>query len=432
MRHLWVLNHYGQIPGSAGGSRHYSLAKHLVRHGWETTVIAASTDHKSGRQRNQETGKRAIEEYDGFRFVWVRTPDYRGNGLGRIRNMLSYTWRALAPGTTRDLPKPDAVIGSSVHPLAAWAGARLAERHGVPFLFEVRDLWPQTLIDMGRISANGVVARALGKLELSLYEKADRILVLLPHADRYIAPLGIPEKKIEWLPNGVELEGYPKPQPPSEDGRFTLMYFGAHGQANGLDNILRAMALVEQRADMQHVRLRMIGDGPLKLALHELAHELGLRRVHFEEAVPKAEIPRLASEADAFIVNLISVPTLYCYGISLNKIFDYMAASRPIIFGGTSSNNPIEDSGAGISVPPADPRALANAIVKIVNMGAEERKPMGAAGRAYVTKNHAFKSLAEKLARILDEVVASPDSSAASRRASSAAASGKRNELPIL
>lgn len=401
MRHLWILNHYAQIPGGAGGSRHYSLARHLVRHGWEATVIAASTEHESGGQRREDVVKCAAEECDGFRFVWVRAPDYQGNGLGRVRNMLSYTRRVLDPSTTRGLAKPDAVIGSSVHPLAAWAGARLAKRHGVPFLFEVRDLWPQTLIDMGSISPNGFAARALRKLELSLYEQADRVLVLLPHADRYIVPLGIPAEKIVWLPNGVELEGYPEPDPPAIGSTFNLMYFGAHGQANGLDNILRAMGIVQARADMQHVHLRMIGDGPLKTRLQGVADELGLRNVSFEDAVPKSAIPKLASEADAFLFNLIDAP-VFRFGISSNKLFDYMAAGRPIVFGCDSSNNPVEEAGAGISVPPADPQALSNAVCDLVNSPPERRETMGAAGRAYVVSNHSFSSLAGKLAEVLE------------------------------
>src|SRR5690606_21810114 len=124
-------------------------------------------------------------------------------------NMLDYTRAALSAATLRGLERPDAVIGSSVHPLAAWAGRRLAQRFGVPFLFEVRDLWPQTLIDMGRLSPRHPAALALRRLERSLYRSAARIIVLPPAAHAYITPLGIPKERIVWIPNGVDLEGFP-------------------------------------------------------------------------------------------------------------------------------------------------------------------------------------------------------------------------------
>lgn len=405
MKHVWILNHYAQEPSGAGGTRHYSLAKHLLAHGWKASVIAASVELNTGHQRLLNNERQRITDFDGVTFLWVRTPQYEGNGVGRMKNMLVYTFRVLMPSVTRDLDRPDVIVGSSVHPFAAWSGVILARRFGVPFVFEVRDLWPQTLVDMGRLRADGLATKALRWLEKWLYQRADRIVVLLPKAADYILPLGVAANKIVWIPNGVELAGYPEPpQPPVLDG-FTLMYFGAHGQANGLDCILKAMAELKKMPAMAHVRLRMIGDGPLKPYLLQLARDLNLDNVDFGAPVPKQQIPALAAEADGFVFNLIDAP-VFKFGISSNKLFDFLASARPIVFCCDASNNPVEEAGAGITVLPGDPVALAKAIASLVALPADQRAAMGRAGRAYVEKNHDFRILTAKLAVTLSDLVA--------------------------
>ncbi|GJG94629.1 glycosyltransferase family 4 protein [Cupriavidus pauculus] len=406
MKHVWILNHYAQEPGSGpGGTRHYHLAEHLSASGWQATVIAANS--VGTRERQQVTGKLSqLERIRDVAFLWVRTPQYEGNGVGRILNMLTYSWRALRRQTTRDLPRPDVVVGSSVHPFAAAAGALLAHRFKVPFVFEVRDLWPQTLVDMGRLREGDFLTWALRKLELWLYRRATRIVVLLPHAWEYIAPLGIPKAHIAWIPNGVDLSLFPPPTParavaPTEP--FTLMYFGAHGQANGLENVLHAMKLVQDRPEGQHIILRMVGDGGLKPALMAQAQQLGLSNVIFEPPVPKTHIPTVAMEADAFVIAVRDLPQLYRYGISMNKLFDYLAAGRPIVMASSAANNPVADAAAGLTVAAEQPEALADAIIRIASTPLEARQRMGRAGREYVERHHSFQLLAQHLAGVLDE-----------------------------
>jgi glycosyltransferase involved in cell wall biosynthesis len=300
------------------------------------------------------------------------------------------------------LPAPDVVVGSSVHPFAAWAGARLANRFGASFIFEIRDLWPQTLIDMGRFKSYHPMALALGWLERFLCRKACRVVTLLPNADLYLRAIGVSSDRISWVPNGVDVtdEG---PLPLSTNtGPFSLMYFGAHGSANGLENALRAMEILQN--EMIPVHLRLIGDGPEKARLTQLAKEMALSNVSFEPPVRKSEIPSLASEADAFVFNLIDAP-VFKYGISSNKLFDYMSAQRPVIFCCDSSNNPVMDAGAGVTVRPGQPEALAEAIRAMVRKTPEERAVMGLAGRRHVQAHYSYRKLAEKFSEILDACV---------------------------
>jgi glycosyltransferase involved in cell wall biosynthesis len=229
----------------------------------------------------------------------------------------------------------------------------------------------------------------------------------LPRAWEYITPLGIPKERVVWIPNGVDLSLFPRTEPPvrAAAAPFTLMYFGAHGQANGLDNVLQAMKLVQDQQGAQRIELRMIGDGPLKPALMAQAQQLGLNNVSFEPPVPKNQIPALAAEADAFVFNLIDAP-VFRYGISSNKLFDFMASERPIVFSCDSSNNPVNDANAGYTISAGRPLELADAMLKIAATPIEERQRMGRAGREYVEKNHGFQQLSSRLAVVLDEVCA--------------------------
>ena len=401
MKHIWILNHYAQEPGGAGGTRHFSLARHLPRHGWKATIIAASTDHSTGAQRLDSGETKRFQSYEGVPFLWLRTRGYSGNGMDRVGNMLDYTRAVLKRENLSGLDAPDAIIGSSVHPLAAWAGRRLARRHGVPFVFEVRDLWPQTLIEMGRISSGHPAAIGLRWLEKSLYRDARRIIVLLPKAHEYIEPFGIPREKIVWIPNGTDTENFAAEPPATDPDTFTLMYFGAHGAANGLDNLLAAMRLVESAPAGRRVVLRLVGDGPLKPSLMAMAQEKGLTSVSFEDPVAKKDIPALAAQAGAFVFNLIDAP-VFKYGISSNKLFDFLAAGRPVLFCCASSNNPVAEAGAGITVPPENPQLLAEAIRDLASLPLVRCVEMGAAGRRHLEQNYDMQHLAGRLASMLD------------------------------
>lgn len=404
MKSVWILNHYAQEPGGAGGTRHYSLARSLRDHGWSASIIAASTEHGTGRERLAAEESARLDHFDGVPVLWLKTSGYRGNGADRVRNMVGYTRAALDPAKTSRLSPPEAVVGSSVHPLAAWAGLRLARRHKVPFIFEVRDLWPQTLIDMRRLGERNPLTFVLRRLERHLYRQAARIVVLLPRAVDYITPLGISPEKVVWIPNGVDLDAFPPPSPRVPQQDFTFMYFGAHGAANGLDNVLRAFQQLDQSGSSRPTRLRLIGDGPHKPDLIRLARELQLDNASFENPVPKREIPNIAAEADAFVFNLIDAP-VFRYGISSNKLFDFMACARPVIFSAKAPNNPVDLAGGGITVQPDDPAALSVAMQSLSETPSDVLSGMGQANRRHVEENYGFKHLGAQFAAVLDAAV---------------------------
>jgi glycosyltransferase involved in cell wall biosynthesis len=237
--------------------------------------------------------------------------------------MVSYMLRAWWIG--RKLPKlsagierPDVIIGSSVHLLAVLAAYLVAKRYKAKFIMEVRDLWPQTIIDMGQLSERSPITKVLQALERFLYRRAEKIITLQPSAHEYITACGIPRDKIVWIPNGVDLSRFDGAIRAKEQrAGFRVMYLGAHGQANALDVLLQAAKIVQERG-LSEIEFILVGDGPEKPKLIELANDLGLGNVEFRDSVPKEEVPKVLDEADAtvFILNDLA---LYRYGISLNK-----------------------------------------------------------------------------------------------------------------
>ena len=273
-------------------------------------------------------------------------------------------------------------------------------------MFEVRDLWPRTLVAMGAIRTGGSVDRGLARLERWLVHRASRIIVLMPGGIAYYQALGIPSSRLLWLPNGAELPATPPAPLHVQPRPFQLLYCGAHGPANALDTVLDAMAELQGRGvGPDQLILRLIGDGSSKAALQQRAQTLGLSAVRFEPAVPKQALAALTAEADAFVVAMQPLPELYRYGISFNKLFDYFLAARPIVSASCAAHDPVKAADAGLVVPAGDHRALADAIQKLTRLPLDERERLGHNGRRYLEQHHAYSHLARTLARALDEVV---------------------------
>jgi len=326
--------------------------------------------------------------------------------------MLVFVFRAWQLGRklaklAPEMGQPDLVIGSSPHLLTPVAALCVARHFRVPFVMEVRDLWPHTIIDMGKLGERNPMIKALQALERFLYRRAERIITLLPSAHEYITACGIPREKIVWIPNGVDLSRFENLEPGSSRGEgFTVMYLGAHGQANALDVLIHAAKAIRDRGRSE-IRFVLVGDGPEKPRLIELSHELGVHNVEFRKPVPKTEVSKVLDTADATVFILHDI-ALYKYGISLNKLFDYLAAGKPLILAGESANNPVEEAQCGLTVQPRDPEALAEAVIKLYKMAPAERVAMGRRGRAYVEEHHDIRKLAEKLERVLGGAVRGP------------------------
>lgn len=389
---IWLINHYAVTPEFSGGTRHFEIGRELVRRGHKLTLFASSFHHNTHKHVRRHVGlSPVIEDYDGLRFVWVPGMGYRGNSVKRLLGMLHFCLM-LFPIALKMKPRPDIVVGSSVHPFAALAGWALARFFGVPAVTEIRDLWPQTLIESG-ISARHPFILLLAMVERFLYRYSDSIVTLLPKAEDYISARGA--KAVHWIPNGIDMDSYSPPYLQEESDVFTVLYAGALGHANNLEVLIEAARLLEG----EPVRFLVVGEGPEKEKLAELSR--GVTNFELRPSVPKREIPELLRSAGALIFHLRSIP-VFRYGISPNKLWDYLAAGRPIVFACEAGNDPVAEAGAGLSVPPEDPQALAQAVLTLSQMTPEQRFSMGCRGYEYGLQNHSFRMLGERFEKVLN------------------------------
>ena len=333
-KHIWIVNHYALPPYLSGGTRHFDYAKYLVKEGYNVTIIASSFHYQKLEDHKVYSNNFFVEEeIEGINFVWLKTAKYKKNNWKRFYNMLSYYKNLLKykKYIKNKRPKIDVIIGSSVHLIAVYGAYKISKKNKTPFIMEVRDLWPKTLIDLGVPKYHPVIV-FFSFLEKFLYKKADKIITLLPKSANYIKNKGIDPSKIEWLPNGVDISKYKQVTPLEKKEKnskpFLLMYVGVIGIANNLDNILECAKLLKED---KNIFFKIIGDGQERVRLENLVLENNLKNIQFVGTVPKNEVVGNLKEADVLLFNLEDSP-VFKYGLSSNKLFDYLASRKPIIF----------------------------------------------------------------------------------------------------
>lgn len=412
---VWMINHYANHPSFPGGTRHYELARRLVDQGFDVSIVCSSFHHKTHMPARQLRKSFLIEDVNGVRYVWVRSRlAYSTNGLSRMLNMAEFatqTWRLGRTRFRRSAQRPDVIIGSSPDLLTARAALALARRFDTPFILEIRDLWPESLVEVGGFRASHPLVRALEVLEKRLYRRANRIVSLLPEAWRRIDDVGVSKEKVVWISNGASASRHAGAvQPVAAEEGFRLVYLGAFGRANVLDDLLSAAKLL--RSDLPTVRITLVGDGTESKRLQERVVAEQITNVVFEKPIPKDDVPGLLAGADATVALLEDSP-LYRYGISLNKLFDYMAAGKPVLLAGKVAHNYVDLAGCGVTVAPRSPEAIAEGVRVLARMSGEQRASMGSRGREHLRKYHDWDVLAARLADVLRAAV-SPDEPAPS------------------
>lgn len=408
MSNLLLINHYAGSPTYGMEYRPYYLAREWVRMGHRVRIVAA--DHSHMRNRNPVVeGREARETIDGIEYVWLRTPAYAGNGLSRVRNMAAfilelYRWsrRGLADF------RPDAVIASSTYPLDNYPARSIARRFGARFVYEVHDLWPLSPIELGGYSRLHPFILAMQAAEDYAYRHCDRVVSLLPCAEDYMRSRGLAAGKFVCVPNGIDAAEWESgvselPEPhrtavreAGRDGTLLVCYAGAHGLANALDSFLDAAKVYRGPP----ARFLLVGNGPEKARLEARIRDEGIGSALSLPPVPKAAVPALLARMDILYIGL-QRQSLFRFGISPNKLIDYMMAGKPVIQAIEAGNDLTAQAACGISVRPEDPEAAAEAVLKLAGLSPAERQALGARGRAYALANHDYKVLAGRFLEAL-------------------------------
>ena len=405
---ILYLNHYAGSPRHGMEYRPYYLAREWVQAGHAVRMLAADFSHVRTRQPDQ-AGTRHHELIDGIDYHWYPTPVYAGNGLGRVKNIwrfLRQVWRE-ADRIVREF-RPDIVIASSTYPMDIWVAHRivkLARQQGLDcrLVFEVHDLWPLSPIELGGMSSAHPFIRLCQTAENYAYRHADVVVSMLPKVAGHMQDHGLDLRKLHIVPNGITLDEWQgNPPPLREDvaqhmrackqaGLQLVGYAGSHGTPNALDVMLQAAALLRD-APLAFV---LVGDGHEKAALQAQAQQLGLQNVAFFDPIPKAQIPSFLAVTDIAYIGWQHV-SIYRFGIAPNKLMDYMMARCVVLHSVEAGNDPVAEAGCGITVPPADPAAIADGLRQLAALDAGTRARMGDAGRQFVLEHHTYPVLARR------------------------------------
>jgi glycosyltransferase involved in cell wall biosynthesis len=395
--HILLVHQAFAALGEPGGTRHHELARWLARRGHRVTVLAGQVSYLTGGP-----GPLALREWTDDTGVHIRRcATYRAwhrSFFHRVLSFLSFMLSSFVAGL--QVRGVDVVWGTTpplFQGLTAWLLARLKR---AAFVFEVRDLWPAFAVAVGVLRNRALIGLAEG-LERFLYRRADRLVVNSPGFIDHVRARGA--KQVDLVPNGVEVtmfdpdsSGTPFRQAHGLEGKFIALYAGALGLSNDLGVVLEAAARLRDEAGIAVV---LLGDGKERPALEQQAQALGLRNLLFLPAVPKDEMDQALAAAD---VGIAILKPLDVYKKTYpNKVFDYMAAGRPVILAIDGViRRVIELAGAGVFVPPGDPDALARAIRELARDPAAGRR-MGRSGRDYVARNFDRQALADGLELVM-------------------------------
>ncbi|HUH98832.1 MAG TPA: glycosyltransferase family 4 protein [Anaerolineales bacterium] len=398
--HILIIHQAFASLDEPGGTRHYEFARLLASRGHHVTVIASPVSYLTGTA--SPTFPPNGVEPEGVKILRARVytahhKSFFHRLIAFLSFMISSFWIGLS---LRDV---DLVWGTSppiFQGATAWLLARLK---GAKFLFEVRDLWPQFVVAVG-VLKNPILIRTAEWLERFLYRHADRVMVNSPGFITHVQSRGA--RQVELVPNGAE----PAMFDPSAAGldfrrahhledKFIALYAGAHGMSNDLNVVLEAAQLL---TDEKKIQIVLLGDGKEKPALQARAARMGLSNVSFLASLPKSEIPNALAAADACLAILMPLEeykTTYP-----NKVFDYMAAGRPVALAIDGViREVVEAARCGLFAEPGEPSALADVIRKLAGDPPKSRA-LGLNGRRYLEENFSREAIGGKLANLLEEM----------------------------
>jgi glycosyltransferase involved in cell wall biosynthesis len=313
----------------------------------------------------------------------------------------------------KELPRPDVLIPSCVHPLVFPPAYKLARKYNAKLIYEIRDIWPLSLVELANVSSVHPLVLWFKWIERRAYRQSDTVVSLLSNALEHMAPLGLDKQKFYYIPNGINRDEGDAPSVPlpdehqrvfqrlKEQKKLIVVYAGAHGPPNALDQILDLVKLNKDKNKPYHFVL--IGEGIEKEKLIKRAREESISFVTFLPKISKQQVITALELTDVCLGSLKNVP-IFRFGVSPNKLGDYLMASKPIIYAIKAGNDAVQEAGAGISVEPYNTKELEDALQRFCAMTQAERNSMGMNGHRYALENLDWEILGRRYAEICESL----------------------------
>ena len=412
---IWLINQYASTPETGIGGRHYYLARELSKMGHSVHVIASSFTHLLHQPKTTKDQYSLETINDGFNVVWVKMPEYSGaHSKKRVLNWIVFACKFMK--LHKEIPeKPDVILYSSPALLPFLGAWNLAFRLKAKLVWEIRDIWPLTLVELGGFSPFHPFIVIHSLIEKLAAKKADHIISNLPNAIAHLSSIGVRAENFTWVSNGVAVDEWQQNgaellrddvqaaiDQARAAGQHIIVYAGSHGLANALDNLLDAAVLLKGKPFC----FILVGQGNDYDRLHKRVCDEEIVRVKMFPSLPKSQIPVFLAHADMAYLGLLRTP-IFRFGVSPNKMFDYMMAGIPLLYAIDAHNDPASEHKCGISVAAENPTALAEAIQQLGAMPADDLKNLGKNGQEAALKYYSYEVLARKLVKALEGTASS-------------------------
>ena len=392
---IWIINQYCGSKVHGMNFRSWYFAKELKKKGYQPHIISASYSHLFYKLPVTK-GKFTLENVDGIPFTWVKVSKYKGSkSIGRVLVMIQFMLNLFFL-PKKKLQNPDVIIVSSLSPLPIINAYLWSIKYKAKLIFEVRDIWPLSLIEIGGFSKLNPLVLFFGWFEKFAYKKSDKVISLLPNAKPHMVSRGMEKDKFVHIPNGFNLEEMKKSKELDKSisnlipkNKFIVGYTGSLGASNAMEYLIEASNLLENNENIHFV---IFGKGQHLEKLKNNAKN----NVSFLGQIDKSQIQSAISFFDVCYIGWHN-HSLYRFGISPNKIFDYMYAGKPIIHSVNTTNDFVQIAEAGISIHPEKPKEIANVVIEISKTEDKKLKEWGENGKKYVEENHTFSHLTELL-----------------------------------
>lgn len=403
---IWLINHYAVPPQYYPLARQTYFAKHLMALGHSVKIFAASTVHNSDQNLIEDRTAYREEIVDGVSYVYIRCHGYQGSGLKRVYNICEFAWKL--PGVCKHFKKPDAIVATSMPPTSCAVGIHLARKYGCRGVAEIADLWPESIVAYGIAGPKNPAVIALRWLEKWIYKKADAVVFTMEGGYDYIKEQHwereVPQDKVYSVNNGVDLKtfrenlkAYPMECPDLDDpDTFKVVYTGSIRKVNNLGLLLDAAKQVSD----PRVRFLIWGAGDELDALRQRVTAEHIDNVRFFGRVEKKYVPSIVSRADLNLAHNSPAP-LFRFGISFNKLFDYLAAGKPVLSDFPCPYNPAVTFGAGTQVAQPTAENIAEAIMAFAQMP-RERYDEFANNARIAAEQYDFENLTRKLLAVIE------------------------------
>jgi len=393
------INQYASDLKTGFGGRSYYLSKELVKQGYKSGLVSSDFSHLQIKPEKNTT-KYSVKNAEGTEHVKIRVLEYhQTRSLKRIVNWFLFSWRIL--GVSGHISfKPRVIICSSPSIFSIWGAWLLARKNGAKLIFEVRDIWPLTVLHLGKYTKNHPLIRLMTWSEKFALKHSDGVIGFSSEFKTYLNDKGYKDKKFICIPNGFDFENYknldnsPRLMKKAPD-QILVGYLGTLGDANAVETLIEAAAKLKSD---ERFLFAIVGSGGATQKLKKLVEDLKAHNVHFFEQVPKYEVPGIIQQFDVGYIGWRN-KALYNYGISPNKLSEYLGVGVPIAHCYSGKGDLVTQYQAGFTVPAEDSEALSQGLRKFAEMAAEQRDEMSRNGRAAAKEKHDFRILA----KILDD-----------------------------